>query len=341
MIIILNAQATDRNREDIIANLKQRGFGIHLSQGVEKTIIGVIGAMDEQKAEIAEQFEALPFVERCIPISQPYKLVGKSFRPEGSTIDVRGVIIGGGHTTVMAGPCTVETEEQLMTTARIVKAAGAHILRGGAYKPSTSPYSFHGHGVSALKMLAAAREETGMPIITEVMDARDLEVVCEYADILQIGTRNALNYTLLREVGNTRTPVMLKRGMSSKIEEWLQAAEYIAQGGNYQIMLCERGIRTFETYTRNTFDINAIPALKELTHLPVIADPSHGTGKASLVNAVTKASLVAGADGVIVEVHPNPAKALKDGAQSLTPESFEELMGDLRKLAAAVGRSLV
>jgi 3-deoxy-7-phosphoheptulonate synthase len=340
MIIILTPGASERNREDIVANLKARGYGIHLSEGVEKTIIGVIGAMDEHKAEIAEQFEALPFVERCVSISQPYKLVGKSFRPEGTTINVRGVVIGGEKAVVMAGPCTVETETQLMEAARAVRAAGAHILRGGAYKPSTSPYSFHGHGVDALKMLAAARAETGMPVITEVMDARDLDVVCEYADILQIGTRNAQNYTLLREVGHCRTPVMLKRGMSSRLEEWLQAAEYIASNGNYNIMLCERGIRTFETYTRNTFDVNAIPALKELTHLPVIADPSHGTGKASLVPAVTRSAVAAGVDGVIVEVHPHPEKALKDGAQSLTPAAFEQLMSDLRRIAPVVGRSL-
>jgi 3-deoxy-7-phosphoheptulonate synthase len=340
MIVILTPNATERNIKDIVENLEGRGYGVHLSQGVEKTIIGVIGLMIEAKTEIAEQFEALPFVERCVPISAPYKLVGKAFRPEGTTINVRGVVIGGEKTVVMAGPCTVESEPQLMEAARAVRSAGAHILRGGAYKPSTSPYSFHGHGVDALKMLAAARAETGMPIITEVMDARDLETVCEYADILQIGTRNAQNYTLLREVGTCRTPVMLKRGMSSKIEEWLQAAEYIASQGNYDIMLCERGIRTFETYTRNTFDINAFPALKELTHLPVIADPSHGTGKASLVPAVTKAAVVAGADGVIVEVHPHPEKALKDGAQSLTPAVFDALMGDLRRIAPAVGRSV-
>lgn len=340
MIIILSSGATERNTQDIVSNLKERGFGIHLSQGVEKTIIGVIGAMDEQKVQIAEQFEALPFVERCVPISQPYKLVSKNFRPEGTQINVRGVIIGGNTQIVMAGPCTVETEDQLMTAARAVKASGAHILRGGAYKPSTSPYSFHGHGVDALKMLAQARAETGMPIITEVMDARDLDDVCEYADILQIGTRNAQNYTLLRAVGQCRTPVMLKRGMSSKLEEWLQAAEYILNEGNYDVMLCERGVRTFETYTRNTFDINAIPALKELTHLPVIADPSHGTGKASLVPAVTRAAVAAGCDGVIVEVHHDPTRALKDGAQSLTPAAFETLMHDLRRLAPVVGKTL-
>jgi len=340
MIIILSSNATDRNREDIVENLKARGFGVHLSVGVEKTVIGVIGAMDEQKAEVAEQFEALPFVERCVSISKPYKLVGKSFRTEGTKITVRGVTIGGDQAVVMAGPCTVETEEQLMESARAVKAAGAHILRGGAYKPSTSPYSFHGHGLEALKMLAAARDETGLPIVTEVMDARDLETVSEYADILQIGARNSQNYSLLREVGNSRVPVLLKRGMAVKIEEWLQAAEYIASAGNYNIMLCERGIRTFETYTRNTFDINAIPALKELSHLPVIADPSHGTGKASLVAAVTRASIAAGADGIIVEVHPHPEKAIKDGAQSLTPAAFSAMMDDVRKVAAAVGRSI-
>jgi len=340
MIVILTSAATERNREDIVENLESRGYNVHVSVGVEKTIIGIIGIGPEEKAEVADQFEALPFVERCVPISAPYKLVGKAFRPEGTRINVRGIVIGGEKAVMMAGPCTVESEEQLMSAARAVKAAGAHILRGGAYKPSTSPYSFHGHGVEALKMLAAAREETGMPIITEVMDVRDVETVCEYADILQIGTRNSQNYNLLREVGKVQTPVMLKRGMSGKIDEWLQAAEYIASSGNYNIMLCERGIRTFETYTRNTFDINAIPAIKELSHLPIIADPSHGTGKASLVSAVTLAAFAAGADGAIVEVHPNPEKALKDGAQSLTPAAFEDLMKKLAGLLPVVGRTL-
>jgi 3-deoxy-7-phosphoheptulonate synthase len=340
MVIILAPGATERNREDVVENLKGRGYGVHVSVGSEKTIIGIIGIGPEEKAAVADQFEALPFVERCVPISRPYKLVDKSFRPEGTKITVRDVVIGGEAAVVMAGPCTVESEQQLMESARAVRAAGAHILRGGAYKPSTSPYSFHGHGVEALKILAAAREETGMPVITEVMDVRDVETVCEYADILQIGTRNAQNYNLLREVGKTRTPVMLKRGMSARIEEWLQAAEYIADQGNYQIILCERGIRTFETYTRNTFDINAIPALKELTHLPVIADPSHGTGKASLVSAVTLAAFAAGADGAIIEVHPHPERALKDGAQSLNPAAFTELMGKIAQIAPVVGRKL-
>ena len=340
MVIILAPGASERNRQDLVDNLESRGYGVHVSIGVEKTIIGLIGVGVEEKVEIADQFEALPFVERCVSISKPYKLVDKNFRPEGTTINVRGVIIGGTQAVIMAGPCTVETEEQLMESAWAVKERGAHILRGGAYKPSTSPYSFHGHGVEALKMLANARAETGLPIITEVMDVRDVEVCCEYADILQIGTRNAQNYNLLREVGKVKTPVLLKRGMSSRIEEWLQAAEYIASQGNYDIMLCERGIRTFETYTRNTFDINAIPALKELTHLPVIADPSHGTGKASLVAAVTMAAFAAGADGAIVEVHPHPERALKDGAQSLTPDAFGILMDSLKKLVPVVGRTI-
>jgi 3-deoxy-7-phosphoheptulonate synthase len=240
----------------------------------------------------------------------------------------------------MAGPCTIESEQQLMETARFVKRMGAHILRGGAYKPSTSPYSFQGMGEEGLKLLAAAREETGLPIITEVMDTRDVELVAQYTDIFQVGTRNMTNFALLKEIGNTNMPVLLKRGWASLIEEWMQAAEYIASRGNYNIILCERGIRTFETYTRNTFDINAIPVAKEISHLPVIADPSHGTGKASLVPLIAAAAIAAGADGIIVEVHPQPERALKDGPQSLRFEAFEEMMQRLRALASAVGRSI-
>ncbi|MCW3058946.1 MAG: 3-deoxy-7-phosphoheptulonate synthase [Capsulimonas sp.] len=343
MIIILSSQATKDNLSHVMQMLEDRGYAVHLSEGVERTIVGAVGvpADPTQKAAVMEQFEALAYVEKVVSVSKPYKVVNKAFHPEPTIIDVRGIKIGDPTAIIMmAGPCTVETEDQLMVAARAVKAAGATILRGGAFKPSTSPYSFHGHGEAALKMLAAAREELNMPIITEVMDVRDVEMVCQYADILQIGTRNMANFSLLNEVGKTQTPVMLKRGMAATIEEWLQAAEYIANQGNKNIMLCERGIRTFETYTRNTFDINAIPALKELSHLPVIADPSHATGKASLVSAVSRAAVAAGADGLIIEVHHNPEKALKDGAQSLLPTAFEKLMADLAPICAAVGRSL-
>ena len=343
MIIILSSGATKDNLSQLTQMLDTLGYGVHLSEGVERTIVGAVGVPSDpaQKGEIMEQFESLPYVEKVVPVSKPYKVVNRQFHPDPTVIDVRGVKIGDPNFVVMmSGPCTVETEEQLMSAARSVKAAGAHILRGGAYKPSTSPYSFHGHGEPALRMLAAARDELGLPIITEVLDVRDVELVCEYADILQIGTRNMANYQLLREVGKTKTAVMLKRGMAATIEEWLQAAEYIASQGNENIMLCERGIRTFETYTRNTFDINAIPAIKELSHLPIIADPSHATGKSSLVSAVSRAAVAAGADGLIVEVHPNPEKALKDGAQSLLPAAFEKLMADLKPIVAAVGRHL-
>lgn len=340
MIIVLTPQATERDIDELTDNLKARGFGVHISRGVERTIVGCIGVMDTEKAELSEQLQALPYVEQVVIISKPYKLVGRDFRPEGTKIQVRGVEIGGDRLTIMAGPCTIESKEQLMQTARFVKKMGAHILRGGAYKPSTSPYSFHGMGEEGLKLLAAAREETGMPIVTEVMDTRDVELVARYADILQVGTRNMTNFSLLKEIGNTRVPVLLKRGWASLIEEWMQAAEYIASRGNYNIILCERGIRTFETYTRNTFDINAIPVAKDLSHLPVIADPSHGTGKASLVPAVAAAAIAAGADGIIVEVHPQPERALKDGPQSLRFEAFEEMMKRLQQLAPAVGRSI-
>jgi 3-deoxy-7-phosphoheptulonate synthase len=340
LIIVLKPHATEQQIEELTENIRARGFGAHVSRGIERTIIGCIGVMDAEKAALSEQFYALPYVEQVIIISKPYKLVGRPFRPEGTVINVRGVQIGGNRLTVMAGPCTIESEQQLMETARFVKRMGAHILRGGAYKPSTSPYSFQGMGEEGLKLLAAAREETGLPIITEVMDTRDVELVAQYTDIFQVGTRNMTNFALLKEIGNTNMPVLLKRGWASLIEEWMQAAEYIASRGNYNIILCERGIRTFETYTRNTFDINAIPVAKEISHLPVIADPSHGTGKASLVPAVAAAAIAAGADGIIVEVHPHPERALKDGPQSLRFEAFEEMMQRLRALAPAVGRSI-
>jgi len=338
MIIILAPSATDSDIEELVTNLKERGYGVHLSKGVEKTIVGVIGAHDDQKPVIAEQLSSLAYVERVVPVLKPYKVVAKEFRPDKTIIRVGGVDIGGQKVVVIAGPCSVETREMTLETAKAVKAAGASILRGGAFKPSTSPYSFQGLGEDGLKILAEAREATGMPIITEVMDTRDVELVARYADILQIGTRNMTNFSLLQEVGAVRKPVMLKRGMSSTIEEWLQAAEYVANRGNYDIILCERGIRTFETYTRNTFDVSSIPAVLGLSHLPVVADPSHGTGRYQLVPPVARAAVAAGADGVMVEVHPQPEKALKDGAQSLTPDNFALLMKDLSAVARAVGR---
>ncbi len=340
MIIILNNKATETNIQELTDLLKARDLGVHISRGAETTIIGAIGVLDEEKAEFAEQLISLAYVERVVPISKPYKVVGRAFRPEGTVINVKGVEIGGSKICVMAGPCTIESREMLMETAKFVQANGARILRGGAYKPSTSPYSFHGMGEEGLKLLAEARDLTGMPVITEVMDTRDVELVCKYADILQVGTRNMTNFSLLREIGECRTPVMLKRGWASKIEEWLQAAEYIASRGNYDIILCERGIRTFESYTRNTFDINAIPAVKELSHLPVIADPSHGTGKWNLVDPISCGAIAAGADGVIVEVHPLPERALKDGGQSLKYDTFTKMMSHLAPIAKAVGREL-
>jgi len=338
MIIILSPSANDTDLQELLTNLKDRGYGVHVSKGVEKTIVGAIGALDEEKVLLAEQLSSLDYVERVVPILKPYKIVSKEFHPDKTIVRVGDVDIGGPKVVTMAGPCSVESEEQTLEVAQAVKAAGAVILRGGAFKPSTSPYSFHGLGEDALKILASAREATGMPIVTEVMDTRDVELVAKYADILQVGTRNMTNFALLQEVGLSKKPVMLKRGMSSTIEEWLQAAEYIAQRGNYNIILCERGIRTFETYTRNTFDVSSIPSVNHLSHLPIIADPSHGTGKYQLVAPVAKAAVAAGADGLMIEVHPHPEKAMKDGPQSLTPVHFEALMKDLALVARAVGR---
>jgi len=340
MIIILRSGATDQDIEQVAESLRERGYGTHISRGVERTIIGAIGARDEEKATVAEQLEAFPSVERVIPILRPYKLVSLEAKPDRSVIEIGPVRIGGRKVVVMAGPCSVESEEQVLCVARAVKAAGASILRGGAFKPSTSPYGFRGLEKEGLALLRKAADREGMLVVTEVMDPRDVPLVANYADILQIGTRNMANFTLLTEVGLTRKPVLLKRGMASTIEEWLQAAEYIMLGGNHQVILCERGIRTFETFTRNTVDISAVPAVKELAHLPVIVDPSHGTGRASMVPAVARAAIAAGADGVIVEVHPHPEQALKDGPQSLRPEAFAALMVELAAVAKAVGREV-
>lgn len=279
-------------------------------------------------------------VDRVVPVLRPFKLASRDFKPEDSKISINGHVIGDNKIIVMAGPCSVESLEQMRETAVAVKAAGAHLLRGGAFKPRTSPYSFQGMGEAGLKIMAQVREETGLHIVTEVMAPDQVELVSRYADVLQIGTRNMQNYALLNAVGQTNMPVLLKRGMMSTIEELLMSAEYIMSNGNHKVILCERGIRTFEKYTRNTLDINAVPVLKELTHLPVVVDPSHATGKWTLVKAASKAAVAAGADGLIIEVHPNPAEATSDGEQSLKPQRFAELMGEVSRVAAAVGRTV-
>jgi 3-deoxy-7-phosphoheptulonate synthase len=340
VIIVLRKEASKEEISDVESTLKDLGYGVHPIYGVERTVIGAIGAPGQDKEEAAAQLRALPHVEDVIFILKPYKFVAKEYKSEKSTVTVGNVVIGGDKVVMMAGPCTVESREQLLTTARAVKAAGATILRGGAYKPSTSPYSFQGMGLDGLKLLAEAREETGLAVITEVMHVRNLEQVAEYADILQIGTRNMQNYEILEEVGKINKPVMLKRGMTAKIEEWLQAAEYIVMGGNKDVILCERGVRTFEQYTRNTLDLSAVLAVRELSHLPVAVDPSQGTGRSSMVPAMSRAAVAVGADALIVEVHPHPERAIKDGAQSITIPAFEQLMQELPPIAKAVGRSM-
>lgn len=337
MIIVMNPEALREHIEKVIDKLQQAGFDTHLSQGVERTIIGAIG----DKREIENlALEAMPGVERVVPISKPYKLVSREFKPDNTIVKVGDLEIGGDQIHVMAGPCSVESRDQVLETAKLVKAAGATILRGGAFKPRTSPYSFQGLQEEGLKLLAEAREVTGLPVITEVMDARDLELGCYYADIIQIGARNMQNFSFLKEVAKTQKPVMLKRGPSASIEEWMQAAEYLLAGGNFQVMLCERGIRTFENFTRNTLDLSAVPSAKLLTHLPVIVDPSHGTGKWRLVTPMARAAIAAGADGLIVEVHPRPEEALSDGPQSLTPENFKLMMEEVTGIAKVLRRNV-
>jgi len=333
----MRASATVKEVEHVTSRIDELGFQVHLSQGAERTIIGVIG--DERPLDRA-MFEVMEGVERTISILPPYKLASREWRPQGSVISIGSAAVGGPQLAMIAGPCSVESRSQLLEIAHAVKEAGATMLRGGAFKPRSSPYTFQGLGVEGLELLAEARAATGLPIVTEVMAPDKVELVAEYADVLQIGARNMQNYPLLQAVGKTRTPVLLKRGMMSTIEELLMSAEYILAGGNYQVMLCERGIRTYETYTRNTTDINAIPALKQLSHLPVIGDPSHSTGKWPLVIPVARAMVAAGVDGLMVEVHHDPEHALSDGAQSLKPERFAALVQEARRIAEAVGRTV-
>lgn len=337
MIVVMRIGATEKEITGVVQRIESIGLKAHLSQGVERTIVGVIGQIFP---ELQDMLEMLPGVEEVIRVSKPYKLASREFHPVDTLINVGGISIGGKEVVVIAGPCAIESEEQAIETARVVKAAGATILRGGAYKPSTSPYSFRGLGRAGLELLAKARAVTGLPVITEVMTPEDVGLVAEYSDILQIGARNMQNFNLLVEVGKTNKPVMLKRGLSATIQEWLLAAEYILAQGNSQLMLCERGIRTFETYTRNTFDVSSIPIIEKVSHLPIIADPSHGTGKWYLVTPVALAAVAAGADGIMVEVHPNPDSALKDGAQSLTFDNFFSLMAQLKPIVEAIGRKL-
>jgi len=337
MIIVMAPGHTEENLQGVIRRIEQMGYSCHLSRGVERTIVGAVGSKDKTPLQSIEQMEG---VEAVIPILRPYKLASREFKPEPTVVNVDGVEVGGREIVVIAGPCSVESEEQVVTTARAVKAAGAKMLRGGAYKPRTSPYAFRGLEEDGLKMLQAAKAETGLKIVTEITSVNDVEMLLEYADVLQVGARNCQNYALLRAVGEVRKPVLLKRGMSATIQEYLMAAEYCLSEGNYDIILCERGIRTFETETRFTLDLNAIPLLKNLTHLPVLVDPSHGTGYWRLVEPMARAAVAAGCDGLIVEVHPDPANALSDGAQSLRPVKFERMMGAVRRMAEAVGRTV-
>ncbi|MBI4297309.1 MAG: 3-deoxy-7-phosphoheptulonate synthase [Chloroflexi bacterium] len=337
MIVVMKVGHTTEELDGVVARITEAGFRSNLSRGVEHTVVGVVG---QPPPDLKDDLEVLAGVEDVIPITKPYKLASRDFQPVDTLIQMKDVVIGGPELVVMAGPCAVETEEQVMATAKAVKAAGAHILRGGAYKPRTSPYQFRGLGEAGLRILALARQETGLPIITEVMAPEDVELVSRYTDILQVGARNIQNFPLLDEVGKAHKPVMLKRGMSTTYQEWLLSAEYILAQGNKQVMLCERGIRTFETYTRNTLDVNAIPVIQKLSHLPVIADPSHGTGKWYLVTPAALAAVAAGADGLLIEVHPSPDHALADGAQSLTFENFQALMEKVAQVAQAVGKPL-
>jgi len=337
MIVIMKADATNAQISSVTARIEQMGCQPHISRGQERTIIGIIGngrPMDQHT------IERMAGVERTVPIMRPFKLASRDFHPQDTVVKVNDILVGGPQLIVMAGPCAVENDGQLLEIAIAVKKAGACILRGGAFKPRTSPYSFQGLGEAGLRLLAAAREETGLSIVSEVMEPQMVPLVAAHVDILQIGARNMQNYALLHAVGEAQRPVLLKRGMMSTIEELLMAAEYVLSHGNDRIILCERGIRTFEPYTRNTLDISAVPLLKQLTHLPVVVDPSHGTGKWELVAPVSRAAVAAGADGLLIEVHPHPEQAVSDGAQSLKLARFASLMQSLRPVAEAVGRTL-
>ncbi len=337
MVIIMEKNAQEKLIEDIIKRLDEEGYSIHRSTGVEHTLLGVIG--NTAKLDVRD-LKIMPGVADAYRITAPYKLVSREFKSENTVIKIKDIVIGGKEIVIMAGPCSVESREQVMTIAERVSQAGAKILRGGAFKPRTSPYAFQGMGEEGLKILREAADKYNMLVITEVMDKDQIELVCQYSDILQIGARNMQNFSFMKALGQTKKPIFLKRGISATIQEWLMSAEYILAGGNANVIMCERGIRTFETYTRNTLDLSAIPVIQKLSHLPVMADPSHGTGLRNKVLPMARASVAAGADGIMIEVHHDPDHALSDGAQSLYPDQFDDLMNQIRVIAKVIGRNI-
>ena len=337
MIIVMKPTSTKENLKNVVKKLESLGLRAHLSEGEEVTIVGVIG---DKKTIANLEMNMMDGVEKTVRITEKYKMVSRNFHPQNTVIKVGDVEIGGEELVIMAGPCSVESLEQLREAAQAVKSSGAKFLRGGAYKPRTSPYDFQGLGLDGLKILRQAADETGLKVITEVVDREDIPLIEEYADVLQVGARNMQNFQMLKALGKAKKPVLLKRGLSATISEWLNAAEYIMTGGNEQVIFCERGIRTYETYTRNTLDLSAVAAIKELSHLPIIVDPSHGTGRWQMVQPMARAAVAAGCDGLIIEVHPHPEVALSDGDQSLTPKNVSKLMKDLSAIANIMGRKI-
>jgi 3-deoxy-7-phosphoheptulonate synthase len=337
MLVVMRQDATPDEIRGVVEAVEARGYKAHPIPGAQRTAIGITG---NKGAEEAPVFETLPGVLEVIPVTHAYKLVSREVKPDDTVVNVGGVPVGGPGLAVVAGPCAVESREQLLTVARAVKAAGAQLLRGGAYKPRTSPYSFQGLGEEGLKLLAEARDATGLPVVTEALDSESMDLVERYADAIQIGARNMQNFSLLKRAGRARKPVILKRGMSATLEEFLMSAEYILAEGNYQVILCERGVRTFSDHSRNTLDLAVVPAVKRMSHLPILVDPSHGTGRREKVAPLSRAAAAVGADGVMIEVHHDPNRALSDGPQSITPDMFEELMRELRQIAPVIGRKL-
>jgi 3-deoxy-7-phosphoheptulonate synthase len=338
VVIVMEVGAAEEQIQHVIETLVSAGYDVHRSTGVSHTVLGAVGS--PKRVLDPRSLELIPGVREVVKISEPYKLVGRTFKPDDTVVSVAGVAVGGADVVVMAGPCSVETREQVASVAASVRSSGARVLRGGAFKPRTSPYAFQGHGEEALRWMRDAANATGLAVVSEIMDPRNLDMMLRYVDCLQVGARNMQNFDLLKELGRVRRPVLLKRGLSATIEEWLLSAEYVLAGGNPDVILCERGIRTFESATRNTLDISAIPVVKKRSHLPILVDPSHGTGRRDKVIPMARAAIAAGADGLLIEVHNDPDHALSDGAQSLFPDQFDRLMGELRVIAPVVGRGL-